>query len=602
MASPRLPIPGDDSGTWGEILNEFLLVSHNGDGSIRAGAVPASGTPDDNSVSTATLQDGSVTEPKLAVSNAPANGNVLTWTGSDLTWQVPASAPVSSVAGKTGAVALTKGDVGLTNVDNTSDLGKPISTAIQGALNDKADIGALAPVATSGSYDDLIDTPAIPVAGTSGSTFAAGNDARITGAIQASTATTKGDILAATGSSAFNRVGIGSNGQVLEVDSTQATGLKWATPASAPVSSVAGKTGAVTLTASDVSGLSTIASTGAYTDISGTPTLSTVAVTGAYADLTGTPAIPTAGTSGSTYAAGNDARITGAVQLSTYTTKGDLLAATGSGAVNRLPAGTNGQVLEADSTQANGVKWATPASAPVTSVAGKTGIVTLAAADVSGLSTVAITGVYTDLTGRPTLSAVATSGAYTDLSGRPALTTVATSGSYDDLTNKPTIPTAGTSGSTYAAGNDTRITGAFQTSTVTTKGDLLAGTGSAAINRVPVGADGYVLTADSAEASGVKWSAVAGGSGITRSIVTVSSNQTASAAANTDYVYIIAGAHTLTLPAAVSNTNMYTIKNRHSASVSLAFNGSENADGGSITLATNNSVNLVSDGSNWVII
>lgn len=36
---------------------------------------------------------------------------------------------VTSVAGKTGAVALNKGDVGLGNVDNTSDANKPISTA-----------------------------------------------------------------------------------------------------------------------------------------------------------------------------------------------------------------------------------------------------------------------------------------------------------------------------------------------------------------------------------------------------------------------------------------------------------------------------------------
>ncbi|MER1986565.1 MAG: pyocin knob domain-containing protein [Solibacillus sp.] len=45
---------------------------------------------------------------------------------------------VTSVAGKTGAVTLTKADVGLGNVDNTSDLAKPISTATQTVLNTKA--------------------------------------------------------------------------------------------------------------------------------------------------------------------------------------------------------------------------------------------------------------------------------------------------------------------------------------------------------------------------------------------------------------------------------------------------------------------------------
>lgn len=49
---------------------------------------------------------------------------------------------VTSVAGKTGAVALVKGDVGLGNADNTSDADKPISTATQTALNDKAPLAS----------------------------------------------------------------------------------------------------------------------------------------------------------------------------------------------------------------------------------------------------------------------------------------------------------------------------------------------------------------------------------------------------------------------------------------------------------------------------
>ena len=44
---------------------------------------------------------------------------------------------VTSVSGKVGAVTLVKADVGLSNVDNTTDLLKPISTATQTALNGK---------------------------------------------------------------------------------------------------------------------------------------------------------------------------------------------------------------------------------------------------------------------------------------------------------------------------------------------------------------------------------------------------------------------------------------------------------------------------------
>ena len=50
--------------------------------------------------------------------------------------------------------------------------------------------------------------------------------------------------------------------------------------------------------------------------------------------------------------------------------KGDIIAATAADTVSRLAVGTNGQILEADSTTATGLKWATPASAgSLTSIA-----------------------------------------------------------------------------------------------------------------------------------------------------------------------------------------------------------------------------------------
>jgi hypothetical protein len=51
----------------------------------------------------------------------------------------------------------------------------------------------------------------------------------------------------------------------------------------------------------------------------------------------------------------------GAIAKSTITTKGDLIVGTGSGTFVRQGVGTNGQVLTADSAEADGVKWATPA-------------------------------------------------------------------------------------------------------------------------------------------------------------------------------------------------------------------------------------------------
>jgi hypothetical protein len=47
---------------------------------------------------------------------------------------------VRSVAGKTGAVTLTSQDVDLGNVDNTADAAKPVSNAVQTALNAKVSV------------------------------------------------------------------------------------------------------------------------------------------------------------------------------------------------------------------------------------------------------------------------------------------------------------------------------------------------------------------------------------------------------------------------------------------------------------------------------
>lgn len=50
------------------------------------------------------------------------------------------TAAVLSVAGRTGAVVLAKADVGLSNVDNTADSAKPVSTAQQTALDGKVPV------------------------------------------------------------------------------------------------------------------------------------------------------------------------------------------------------------------------------------------------------------------------------------------------------------------------------------------------------------------------------------------------------------------------------------------------------------------------------
>jgi len=53
--------------------------------------------------------------------------------------------------------------------------------------------------------------------------------------------------------------------------------------------------------------------------------------------------------------------------------------------------------------------------------------------------------------------------------------------------------------------------GVVQKDIVDAKGDIIVATGSDAVTRLAVGSNTYVLTADSSEASGVKWAAATSG-------------------------------------------------------------------------------------------
>lgn len=105
--------------------------------------VPANVTIDITLAGTATADGGTMIPEWQAAANATATNAALAQAARVAAEQAAAGATgsvagVASVNTRTGAVVLTKADVNLGNVDNTTDVGKPISALTQAALDAKA--------------------------------------------------------------------------------------------------------------------------------------------------------------------------------------------------------------------------------------------------------------------------------------------------------------------------------------------------------------------------------------------------------------------------------------------------------------------------------
>lgn len=95
------------------------------------------------------------------------------------------------------------------------------------------------------------------------------------------------------------------------------------------------------------------------------------------------------------------------------------------------------------------------------------------------------------------------------------------------------------------------------------------------------------------------WSAPSG-SGHALTITSISSPTTAGSTASTDYIYLVSGTTTLTLPTAVGNTNIYTVKNV-SGTTTIATTSSQTIDGSTTASLARQytSLTLISDNANW---
>jgi hypothetical protein len=136
-------------------------------------------------------------------------------------------------------------------VPTSTDLVKDGATAIE-ALGDSIDAslldlkgGTSGQVLAKNSNTDMdfiwVTDAAGDITGVTAGTGISGGGTSGTVTVTNSMATAidaKGDLVAGTGSDAFARVAVGTNGQVLTADSTAATGLAWSTAAASKVAQV----------------------------------------------------------------------------------------------------------------------------------------------------------------------------------------------------------------------------------------------------------------------------------------------------------------------------------------------------------------------------
>lgn len=94
-----------------------------------------------------------------------------------------------------------------------------------------------------------------------------------------------------------------------------------------------------------------------------------------------------------------------------------------------------------------------------------------------------------------------------------------------------------------------------------------------------------------------------GGGGSVRSINNIAVDTAAGSTAGTDYVYLCTGTLTITLPTAVGNTNLYTIKNVGTGVITVATTSSQTIDGAltQVMPVQFTSIDVISDTANWNI-
>ena len=304
------------------------------------------------------------------------------------------------------------------------------------------------------------------------------------------------------------------------------------------------------------------------------------------------------------------------------TTKGDIYVRNGS-ADTRLPVGLDTQILLADSTAATGLKWGTnTAATPLGYYGAWQDLVTqTAAADNVGYTMIFRTqdivpngiSIVNNGSSLPTRITFANSGIYNIQFSSEFQSNSTAIETITIWLRKNGVDVAGSAGvlttAVKKAGNVYTAIASWNYLLDIVGGEYYELVWSTT-NHTDVTMQFYAAGSPPPSAASViltvtQQSGIMAGTGISRGIYSISANTTAGSGANVDYVYLVSGTTTITLPTAVGNTNRYTIKRSGTGVVSIATTSSQTIDGSASPITINVqyvSIDLISNGTNWEII
>jgi hypothetical protein len=141
----RLPTPGGDNGNWGDILNEFLNVSHDASGSLKTAAISGAGAEAATNKGQALGYAPLDTASKVPTANLGGSGaSGSTFLRGDQTWSTvpgasdatPSAKGLVQLAGDLSGTAAAPNVTGLSRVFNIADYGAThAATDNQAAIN-----------------------------------------------------------------------------------------------------------------------------------------------------------------------------------------------------------------------------------------------------------------------------------------------------------------------------------------------------------------------------------------------------------------------------------------------------------------------------------